>query len=539
MNQAFCNKCDVLVPARHEEREGQIFLVKECPQCGATDTLLSSNAASYWKKRGLDEKFRYGKCDLDCHQCQHKEPNIIFLDLTNRCNMNCPICINNTPAMGFQFEPPIEYFDTIFRHYAGHTPKPSVQLFGGEPTVRHDLFDIIRLARGYGLPTRLVTNGVRLADPDYCRRVIESKTTILISYDGANEEMHRVLRASVDSLKAKQRAIENIGRIGRGKVVLMTVVARGFNDRELPEMFRYCHDRRDFVRGIYFMPLAHAWNKEDFKLEAERTTTEDLEQVICDAFPEDPVEFLPTNVLGRLPSLFRALGVHDLPFVGGHPNCESMYLLLSDGVQYRPLAHYLRITTEELVRDLLAAEERMAVKEQRLERGAWGKLLGALRLKRASLKLSAWLALARVGRRNVRINRALGPTTAGSFLRGLGLLGGMALRLKSKKLLRKFTRVQSALQIIVLPFGDKENMDTDRLQRCPAAFAYVDAKDGQVKHIPNCVWGIHKNRVLKEITDAYAAGTFPIARPPAATPCAGCSSKCPSAKQCPSAVGGG
>ena len=85
-------------------------------------------------------------CSLNCTKCQidHK-PNMVFLDVTNRCNMNCPICINNTPSMGFLFEPPIEYFDTIFKHFAQITPKPSIQLFGGEPTVRNDLFDIIKL----------------------------------------------------------------------------------------------------------------------------------------------------------------------------------------------------------------------------------------------------------------------------------------------------------------------------------------------------------------------------------------------------------
>ena len=81
---------------------------------------------------------------------------------------------------------------------------------------------------------------------------------------------------------------------------------------------------------------------------------------------------------------------------------------------------------------------------------------------------------------------------------------GILCRQKTKTVLRRFTAVQAALQIIVLPFGDEENMETDRLQRCPAAFAYVDPKDGQVKHVANCAWGLHKAKVLREIADPYA-----------------------------------
>ena len=504
MNKALCGRCQGLVPARHEERDHKIFLVKDCKKCGPTETLLSSNAESYWRKRKMDEDFQYGHCGLSCLSCQHKEPNIVFLDITNRCNLNCPICINNTPSMGFLFEPPIEYFDTIFKHFAQHTPKPSIQLFGGEPTVRKDLIEIIRLSRSYGFPTRVVTNGVRLADEAYCRQVVETKATILISYDGENADMYRALRNHERCGELKHQAIDNIGRLGGNKVVLMTLVAKGYNDRELASIFSFCHERRDFIRGVYLMPLAHSWDPEKVHLDAERITTEDLEKGIEDAFPEDVVEFVPTNLLGRIPTLSRLLGIRDLPFVGGHPNCESMYLLLSDGKRYRPLAHYLKHGVTAAAHDLLALEERVAAREKALERGLWGRMLGRLRLRGAWLKLVLFKELARVGRRHMRLGETLGASRLAGLWRLLRIGVGVLCRRKTKTLLRRFTAVQAALQIIVLPFGDEENLETDRLQRCPAAFAYVDPADGRVKHVPNCAWGLHKAKVLRAITDHYA-----------------------------------
>ena len=71
--------------------------------------------------------------------------------------------------MGFKFEPPYEYFEQLLRYLAAMMPKPSVKLFGGEPTLHKDLFQIVTRARGLGLSTSIVTNGVRLADEAYCQ----------------------------------------------------------------------------------------------------------------------------------------------------------------------------------------------------------------------------------------------------------------------------------------------------------------------------------------------------------------------------------
>jgi uncharacterized radical SAM superfamily Fe-S cluster-containing enzyme len=135
MNSSFCNTCKELVPSATTERGGKVFLVKNCTRCGTTETLVSSDAKRYREKQFLDGGFDHKACQLNCLQCHHRQPlNMVFVDLTNRCNMNCPICINNTPSMGFLFEPPLEYFDKIFKYLSTLNPRPAIQLFGGEPT---------------------------------------------------------------------------------------------------------------------------------------------------------------------------------------------------------------------------------------------------------------------------------------------------------------------------------------------------------------------------------------------------------------------
>ncbi|HUT34012.1 MAG TPA: hypothetical protein VNE39_11055 [Planctomycetota bacterium] len=44
MNRSTCNTCKKLVPASAVEREGKIYLVKNCRACGTSETLISGNA---------------------------------------------------------------------------------------------------------------------------------------------------------------------------------------------------------------------------------------------------------------------------------------------------------------------------------------------------------------------------------------------------------------------------------------------------------------------------------------------------------------
>jgi len=504
MNQALCNSCQKLAPAETIERDGKIVLVKHCADCGPTETLVSSHPRRYNSKRTLDGGFEHRTCKLNCLHCKHgPPPGLLFVDITNRCNLNCPICINNTPSMGFLFEPPLEYFDKIFSHYATYDPPPAVQLFGGEPTVRDDLFEIIRMAKSYGLSPRVVTNGLKLADEDYCRQLIQTRASILIAYDGSNPETYRLLRGSERALELKQKALDNIGKIGGAKVALMTLAARDFNDQELPELFQFCHDRRDFIRSIHFMPLSHSWDPGDWDFDPQRTTAEDVETIVDDSFPDDDVEFLPAGFTAQIATLRRCLKVRPMPFVGVHPNCESMYLLVSDGHQYVPASRYLKSSIFDVVRELIDAERTLARRVAALDSGWWGRVLDRLRLKDTALYLRGFRVMASVLRRHGKLAQLLRGKGIGKLYHGLMVPLELVLGRKSRRVFERHTNVHSILLLFVLPFEDKSNIETDRLERCPCSFAFVDPKDGQVKHVPVCAWGLHKTTAMREIMDHY------------------------------------
>jgi uncharacterized radical SAM superfamily Fe-S cluster-containing enzyme len=505
VTQALCNSCNSVVPANRQDRDGRVFLVKNCGECGTTETLISSDVERYHKKFHYDLGFEHRNCKLNCMECDHGlTPTLVFIDLTNRCNMNCPICINNTPAMGYLFEPPIEYFEKIFKHLSELNPRPGIQLFGGEPTMRDDLIDLIRLARKYHLRARVVTNGLKLANEDYCRELLKTHTRLFFAYDGENRQLYKDLHGSEKILDVKHKALENIRKHGRKKTILMTIVAKGYNDDRIGELVRFCHERRDFIRATYMMPLAHTWSKEVWDHEAERMTTEECESIVARAFPNDEVEFIPAGFPGQLPTLYRCLNVNVFPFAGAHPSCESMFMMLSDGNEYFPASRLLKTSLERAAKDLLETEAKLARRVEALEASLWGALLGALRLKEKYLFFKAARALWALARRHVKLTEALRGSGLGKVWHGLMIPLKLALGRDEKATLGRHTTIDAAFNIIILPFEDRYNMETDCLERCPAAFAYVDPEDDRAKTVPMCAWmRLHKSDMMRKIAAHY------------------------------------
>ncbi len=505
MNRSFCNECQQLVNADREERDGKIFLVKDCPDCGRTETMISSSAERYHAKRGLDEGYDYHGCGLNCQSCAHtgRAPSFAFVDVTNRCNMNCPICCDNVPSMGFKFDPPLDYFDKIFSHLATLDPKPTVALFGGEPTAREDLFEIIELSRSYGLTTRVVTNGLKMADKDYCDKLLATRATVLLSYDGSNPETYVKLRGTASAMKPKQQAIENIGASPhrrRHKVYLISCIARGINDQELPELIDFYHSKRHFVNTVHLMPLAHTWESQKMGFDPERITTECLEQMVNDIYPGESVQFIPAGFLAQFENVADYLGRAAMPFKGAHPNCESVYLLVSDGERYVPISRYLKGTLVDVSHDLMKLEAKLAAKS---DGSLMAKLFGLIGLKKMYKKLRGMATITPLMMRNVRFGSLLKGKGLSKLYHGAALPFSLAFSRHTRDAMEKHTKFQGILQLIILPFEDNYVIETMRLERCPNLHVYYDPETEKVQHVPVCAWRLFNRDVEQKVSEHY------------------------------------
>ncbi|MFW6162959.1 MAG: radical SAM protein, partial [Planctomycetota bacterium] len=388
---------------------------------------------------------------------------------------------------------PLDYFDRVLAGCAAMEPKPTIQLFGGEPTVRKDLFEIIDLCRHYGLRVRIVSNGIKLADPDYCQRICDAKVPVLVGCDGLGAEIYERLRKNAWAGEKKQQAIENLARLSTRKHTVMVCVARKINDHKVRELIDFVHARRHAFDAIHLIPLTETWEEGEFETDIA-TTTEDVEQIVDEAFPDEAVEFLPAGLAHQFRHVLPFFGEARLTFGGVHPNCESMTLLFSDGERYHPLSHYLRRPLFDLADEGVGIAQRIAPKLQRLD--------PAKRLDRWRGRLIAVRALGGWLRRAVRWRRVFRGSRVLAVLR---ILGALAMGRKPKDVFRAHTRVVDALRMIVLPFEEYHAIDGARLLNCTAGFVFEDPETDAIRTIPVCAFSLYKTDLQRRIAEKYEA----------------------------------
>src|SRR5664280_3185595 len=82
-------------------------------------------------------------------------------------------CFANAHARGYVYEPSFEQLREMLATLRQEKPVPTlaVQFSGGEPTLREDLPEIIKMAVEMGfIQTQIATNGIRLAKDDTLAR---------------------------------------------------------------------------------------------------------------------------------------------------------------------------------------------------------------------------------------------------------------------------------------------------------------------------------------------------------------------------------
>jgi len=510
-NLGMCNVCKEAVPAEFHVRQGQVWIRKQCPQCGLTESLVSNDAATWQLKRDVwgYVPVDVQACKLDCDRCRiDHHPNLVFVDVTNRCNMNCPICIATIRDMGFDFNPPLAYFEKLFAHIERMDPIPMVELFGGEPTVRDDLLEIIAIGRRHGIRPRVVTNGLRLADEDYARTLCDARVRMRFAFDGRSADIYEQLRHNRPAYEKKVKALENLDRFSRRRHAFIACAARGINDRHMPDFLQYCHDHRDLISDLGIIPLAENWSGDEFDVQV-RTTLEDVENMVKDAVPGGGVEFVPAGLSWclRLPRSFFRKGTRSevLLLAGVHPNCESMTLLISDGKCYRGLEHYLKRPFSQMAAEGAEIARKIEPKLSRLDRDRFFQRVRG-----------QWLVLWSFGPwalRRLRVGRFLGHTVTGWF-RDIF----RRLRRDVRTTAARHRRSARVFRVAILPFEEYHSIDAARLEHCKAVFAYEDVDDGAIKTIPACTWYEFRNPILKRIAKKYGKEDKvdpPTSEPPA------------------------
>ena len=455
------------------EIDGQVIIKKTCPDHGSFEDIYWSDYEEYVRANryrddgtGLDNARESNLgCPYDCGICQNHRTHtsMVILDLTKRCNLRCPICFANGGEE--YFEPSIEQIRGVLE-YAQEINYPHkvrvVGNSGGEPTLRDDLPEIIRMEKELGYNYVLVlTNGIRIAeDIDYFKKICQRDVFIYLQFDGVTPEPYIKARGR-DLWPIKQKVIENARKIGTNKVVCVPTLAKGVNDHQVGDIIRYVADNSDVIRFIVFQPVTFAGRIDRDKLKEMRITTSDVmrlcEEQTGGQIAKSDFFSLPMNqTLARIMTKGRIH--HDLRV---HPHC---------GV----------LTVINKKKDRLFPEPRLIKNEE-----LYDHTRKVFDLNQSRVKLAWTVATSTIKYVHPKLWLKIAPVV-------LALSWSMMRPFTENRLWKNWFVVS------VMHFMDVYNFDLDRVQSCGLHYGIPD-KESKGRLIPWCAMNnIHRASVEKQ-----------------------------------------
>ena len=253
------------------------------------------------------------------------------------------------------------------------------------------------------------------------------------------------------------------------------------------------------------MPLVQTWDASKFEFAPPRMTTEDVEQFMADCFPDVKVQFISLGLASQFLAIAECLGRDAMPYYGAHPNCESFYLLISNGERYLPVDHYIKVPLIKVVEQFQALENRLIARKERWQHGLFGKFLGLLHLRNFLYRQSGKLGLVRVILRNIRPGRFFKGKGIGKVYHGFMTMIEHMVGCRSRFIRERHMLACGMLRVVVLPLEDDPILETERLERCPSSHVFRDPKTGEFKYVPVCSWRFFNKSVLKDLSEHYAA----------------------------------
>ena len=470
--KSLCPECLKVLDASIFEDDGKVYIKKECPEHGSFQELYWSDYDQYLRA----EKLRYDGdginnprtktdkgCPYDCGICpEHKSHTALaIIDITNRCNLTCPVCFANAAAAGYVYEPTKEQITGMLENLRANDPVPAtaLQFSGGEPTIRNDLFDFVRKAKELGFRhVEVNTNGLRLAQSvDYCRKLKEAGvSTVYLQFDGLTPEVYKFIRG-VDLLDTKMKAIENCREAGLHSVVLVVTLVKGVNDSQLSDIINFAVKNFDVVRCINIQPVSLCGRLPQKERARMRITIPDFMRLVEEQ-TEGKIKVSDFYPVPTVVPVSKAVGaLQDKRYVEftAHPHCGMATYLFVENGKIIPITHYANV--DKFVGTMKKVNENAAKGSKKI---AKLRLLGAVRHVKFSF-LRKYL---------------LRVLTEGSY-NSLGDLQRKSILLSS------------------MHFMDPYNFDLERVQRCVIHYA---VPDGRI--IPFCAMNsIHRPEVEKKL----------------------------------------
>ena len=288
-----CPVCMKTIKAEKIAEDDVVYIVKTCPEHGSWKVKIWNGVEHYkylYEFAAVPktpEKFAVPQikdCPHDCGLCnQHMQHSCLnVVEVTNHCNLNCPICFATANGCGYDYHPDMETIRGMFKTVVDYVKSPRcIQLSGGEPTVRDDLPEIVRMAKEMGIEhVEVNTNAVRIAkDIEYLRALKEAGVDdFYMQFDGTKDDIYLQTRGK-SLFELKEQAIANCAEVGIG-ITLVVTVSPNINLDHVGEIIKYAATKVPTVKGVHFQPISYFGRYPVDPENNDRVTIPELAQAI-------------------------------------------------------------------------------------------------------------------------------------------------------------------------------------------------------------------------------------------------------------------
>ncbi len=179
------------------------------------------------------------------------------ISVTDRCNFRCTYCM---PAEGIKLMPNSEILSfeeiTEFTKLAVSMGVRKVRITGGEPLVRKDIIELIKMIGAIPGITdfALTTNGVYLTK--YAQQLADAGLNrVNISMDTTNPEKFKQL-SRVGNIEDVYKGVESAKKAGLLPIKINCVIKKSEQEEDAQQVTKYCQDNDLNIRYIRQMDLS-------------------------------------------------------------------------------------------------------------------------------------------------------------------------------------------------------------------------------------------------------------------------------------------
>jgi len=358
------------IKAQIIERDGQVWMVKECPIHGKYEDLMAVDAKFLeWIEKNFPGRDIPAHADEALHHhgsstVRHGRGAVLTVDLTNRCNMMCDPCFMDANQVGYVHELNWEEIQEILDNATKIKPRRqmSVQFSGGEPTMHPQFIDAVRYARKVGYNSvQAATNGIEFAkSKEFCKKVFEAGMRYAyLQFDGIGNDAnsHRQVGNLFD---VKLRAIENMHEAGI-EIVLVTTIVNNVNNDQVGPIVKFAMENPKKIAFVSFQPVSFTGRDEDITPERrlrQRYTLSHLAKDVSEQVGkiEPTRDWFPLSFISPFAGFADMVHGPDAQWgalsCGCHPNCGvgTAMMVHKETKEWAPISRFLNAT--QLVKDV-------------------------------------------------------------------------------------------------------------------------------------------------------------------------------------------